>query len=373
VGVSLLARTALLPLGIALVLVAAVQRAGWRRCSVLAVLTFAPLLIWGVYRRSLGALGYTTSLTREAIVKDLGGWPEALWIQPWRLISAANGNWGPETGWMTWTVTIAIGILVLIGVILRMRRGAVDAWYLAGYVPMILVWPFPFELGRFIVVVYPLCLLAAMDAWTWLAQRVGAAASIRDRPWMIMILVALASGPAITKFAHRASLPIDEGLLDEKRESFFFETHLDETAMRYAETFARARILAGEIPLHVPNGECVYSMMPQFVALYGRTNSLSFPHDLEDIDHAKRTLTQCRYFFLADIDILTYNIPGMYPAALIEGWTRRVLVSNINGNDTVAALLVVDAETAVSAPDSTAAAIEEEPPAADVAPASKQP
>lgn len=339
VGVSLLARTALLPLGIALVLVAVLRRTGWRRCAMLAFLSFAPLLLWGLYRRSLGAAGYTTFLTRDALIKELGGFPDALWLQPWRLVSATNANWGSEGGQLAWLITGLITALVIIGVIIRMRRFEVDAFYLAGYFAMILLWPYPFELGRFIVVVYPICLLAAMEGWTWALRLCRAPAAIWRQPAMLAILVAIASGPTLAKIVHRASLPIEDDLLDEKREAFFYEAPLDETAIENAETFARARILAIEIPRHVPRGECVYSMMPQFIALYGRTDSLSFPHDLKSKKSAKKRLTECRYFFVSDIDILTYNIPGMYPAPLIEEWTTPILVSNIGNGQTVAALL----------------------------------
>jgi hypothetical protein len=344
IGVALLARTALLPLAIALLIVAIAKRASWRRCGFFAALAFGPLIAWTVYRRSLGATGYSSFLTREALITELGGWPDALWVQPWRLLLAVDGNWGPSAGSLAWIITLIIGFLVLVGAVIRMRRWALDAWFLAGYVAMILIWPYPFELGRFIVVVYAVCLLAAMEGWRCVTARRWPN-TINQGGWAPLVLLVMgASGPTLVGFAERASVPVDPSLLDDKRESFFFEADLDATAIEHAEVFLRTRLLARQIPDHVPAGECVYSNMPQFVALYGRRDSSSFPREIKSERSALDSLTECRYFFLADIDVATYGVPGMYPAEFIESWTDLMMVSNSEEGDTVAALLVASEE-----------------------------
>lgn len=340
VGVALLARTALLPLALAILIVAPIRGCTWRRWVVIAVLSLGPLFLWSLYRRALGAAGYMSFLTREAIVKELGGWPEALWIQPWRLFAAAERNWGPTADSVfIWSATAILTALIIVGTIVRMRRFTVDGWFLAGYIALILVWPYPFELGRFLVLVYPICLLAAVEGWQWLAQR-WASAWLPRSSWIVVVLVtALAYVPSMERFLHRAALPIDPSLLDEKRELFFFEVEPDSLALENAEVFARTRILAEQIPDHVPQGECVYSTMPHLVTLYGKRNAVAYPHDLKSIDTAREALTLCRFFFLSDIDVVTYNIPGMYPAQFIKPWSELVMVSNIQDRGTVVALL----------------------------------
>lgn len=339
IGLSLLARTALLPLAVALMVVSIQRGCSWKRLLLQGFACFAPLALWSIYRRLIGASSYGASLHPEKLLSELGGWPDALWLQPWRLFNAISSNWGFEPTVTIWLLSAALTILAIIGLLDRAWRKKVDAWFAIGYIAMILIWPYPFELGRFVVLIYPICLLAAVEGSRWLLNRKHLA-QVALPHWIPMaVFVAMASAPAYAQYLHRAMLPVEPALLDEKREQFFFALANDEAAIKTAEIFLRTRLLAAKIPEHVPEGECVYATMPQVVSLYGKRVGALIPFDLRDEEDARARLVHCRYFLLAGIDIATYDIPAFYPSEKVRAWTRPVMVSSIDDNHAAAVLL----------------------------------
>ena len=58
----------------------------------------------------------------------------------------------------------AVGVLALAGVALRAREGKPDGWMIAGYLALLLAWPFYDQLGRFLFPVLPALLLYAFLA-----------------------------------------------------------------------------------------------------------------------------------------------------------------------------------------------------------------
>lgn len=58
----------------------------------------------------------------------------------------------------------AVGVLALAGVALRVRAGRADGWMVAGYLAVLLVWPFYDQMGRFLFPVMPVLVLYAFLA-----------------------------------------------------------------------------------------------------------------------------------------------------------------------------------------------------------------
>ncbi len=66
-----------------------------------------------------------------------------------------------------------VGILALAGLALRVRDGKPDGWIVAGYLVLLLAWPFYDQMGRFLFPVLPVLLLHAFLASAALARALG--------------------------------------------------------------------------------------------------------------------------------------------------------------------------------------------------------
>jgi hypothetical protein len=359
IGLTVLARSAFLPLVIAFAIWLVQTRPTPPRHWVAPLLAaVAPFAAWLGYRKLLASRSYFEAMTPEMLLRELGGWPEALWLQPTRLFNALQGNWESDPGVMTLVATLLLVVLTVAGTVLRARDGRIDAWFLMGYVALILVWPYPLELGRFMMAVYPLCLVGCFSA-------AGAMHKWRPRmhpavvPSALMLAIALATGPAIGKFIHRASLPVPDELLGDKREGPFFQVDTDDRALAAAEVLARNRFLVEEAAQHIASHECAYSVHPELLRLHGGIRGVHYPRDLDDVAPAitAERLNECDWFFLAGFSVSGPAAPALYPVANLVGWTERVLMSTFERNDKtiVAAALLQRRPVEADGPDPTPA------------------
>jgi hypothetical protein len=348
VGIAPLARTATLPLLVAFIIWLGLTRQhSLRQMALPLSAAFAPLLVWLAYRSTLSSDSYLEHLTLELMVKELGGWPNALWVQPQRLFLAAVDNWAGNTStWISITVTAVISLLAATGCAIRLLRNRLDAWFLAGYVAMILIWPYPYELGRFLVVVYPMILLCCLTSLDSLRE-----AAIRWRRWdvggsghaALVLLVMAASASTILVFSQRAMLPVDDALLGDKREPIFFRIDSDKNALWAADVYARMRNLAAVAGKQVPEGECVYSTIPQLLQLHGSLRSVLYPLGLEGTESAEDELQDCNYFVIVAMVAAQLDLRELYPWQSLVGWTDMLLKSEfeLDGESGLAAALLV--------------------------------
>jgi hypothetical protein len=328
IGLAPLARTALLPLPIAFALWLMIERPLPKRQLLLPLACACiPIMAWMAYRGAVGSDSYLAQLGEARLVERLGPWPDALWLQPRRLLDGWIGNWGIAPTPAITGASLLIGLLALAGSLLRLRRNRLDAWFLGGYVLLILVWPFPFELPRFLVVVYPLILVCALEG---LRAAVSRWRGHRLLPGAILATaVVVASMPAWTRFVSRAALPVDPALLGDKREPPFFRIRDDERALVALEVFARMRFLSEAAGEHVPDAGCVYSVHPEMQQLYGRIHAVRYPLDLAgaSAEDASKRLDQCEWFILSGFDTAEPALPALYPWPALKGWTVPVLSS----------------------------------------------
>jgi hypothetical protein len=355
IGASLLVRTALLPLIPAFAIWLIIRRPVPFRHMLLPLMAAClPLLAWMAYRSLLKAESYTSSLTAEKIIAALGGWPDALWVQPTRLFEAWVANWGALPGVLVISVSALLALLAVAGCVIRLRRNAIDAWFLAGYIAMILVWPYPDEFGRFLVVVYPCILLCCLSATSELSKYLRSSpGSLRSQmaSLLLFVAVALATTPTAMSYAKRAALPVDEELLGDKREPLFFHSPTDEDALFAAELFARMRMTAQAATELVPEGGCIYAVYSQFIPLVAGRRGVTYPFELEDEQSGRERLIACDYFFLVGLGTIQTKSPPMYPWHALNGWTEPLLTSEISlrGETSLAAALLKRSDKPVPA------------------------
>jgi len=372
IGVSPLVRSAMLPLLMAFPLWLALQRSvTWKQAAAPVGIAWLPFVAWTLYRYALGADSYAGRLSLFESPLSGIAWPDILWTQPTRLFHAFLDDWAtPRSPMLVSAATILVA-LAIVGCFLRLRANKIDAWFLTGYVGVILLWPFPNELPRFLVVVYPCLLLCAFTAGQAAEQRMRSTLAARqssrlglggpDKPdkrsgstpaedlpsrdshwhpmpatWLILsACVIFANAPAAKLFLHRALLPVAPELQGDKREKDFFVAKTDALAVKAAEFYARNRFLLFDAQSVVPEHECIYAQVPQFAALYSKRQAFSYPRGLltKSQGEASEILRRCNYYLLSAWSSAKYGVTSMYPMEVMQQWTELELISHETVND----------------------------------------
>lgn len=313
-------------------------------------IAIAPSLIWAWHRHHLGAESYASAFNPQFMISEMGGWPDALWLQPWRLFLAQIGNWGDPGSAASLVVGMVVVSLGFIGCMKRIRLAKLDAWFTAGSVAMLLLWPYPAEFSRLLLPLYPLMLAYAGEAASdlWFRKTLGPAER-SAAPALIALLVgiAVAQGPATARFLHRAVMPVPAELSADKPRREYFTAATDAAALVSAERYARIRALVEATPGVVPAGSCVYAADPRFLRIWRGIDARSYPRGLDSGSASRDLLAACDYFFLSSFGMTAIQMPPLYPADALTGWTKPLLVSTQEINEVptiVAALLVRDTQ-----------------------------
>ena len=328
VGIAPLARGALLPLPLAFLLWLAISgRFSGRQMVTPAIISFTPFLLWTIYRYLLGSEQYSAHLNAEQFSSSSVVWPDAIWTQPVALFRSFESAWiGPKDSIVVLLCTAAISVTAIAGCCIRVYRNRIDAWFLIGYIILILVWPFPGEFSRFLVVAYPVILVSSITFLDALQGRLFRF----TRPYLRLVIFAaigFASAPVLALFMHRAALPIEIELLGDKREPPFFLAASDADAILTAKDFGRARYLLEQAGELIPEDGCLYATPPQVATLYSGRSALTYPPDLgKDTSAASRRLLRCDFYFVAVWTAPEYG-QEHNPMDALRGWAKPVLLS----------------------------------------------
>jgi hypothetical protein len=346
VGLMPLVRGAMLPMLVAFPLWLWLRRDRPRLSLLLPCLVaWLPYAAWSLYRSLIGAESYVAQLKEERMAV-LGGWPEVLWLQPGRLFDAWIRNWALDADATITAIALLIAVAATCGFLWRLRRNRLDAWFLGGYVALLLVWPYPTEYGRFLVVVYPLVLVCGLDGLNALLARLPAMQrSARIVAGVILCTsVITLSAQTASRFLHRAALAVDPSLLGEKREPPFFKVASDEAALMIVDILGRSRHLIAALAGKIGSDDCVYTVLPDMTHAIGRVKTRRYPTDLDHASsrQAATLLNECDWYLLINVETREPRFAGLYPWQTLEDWTQPVLVSETRGSgQTIPAALLL--------------------------------
>jgi hypothetical protein len=304
VAAALLTRSAGLALLPALVLVLLRDRPrAWYGMLALSLLPFGAWTLLRQPDHSYGdALLAYAQAPAAAIARQLAENLEAL---AWGL--GANVL---QTRPLLWVV-VPVALVSAAVLVWRFCRWYVDAWYIAAYLALIVLWPYPSEAQRFGWVVMPWLLGYAVLA----ADR--GAARFSNRPGVVQSAIRW-SGPAVL------ALLIAPSFLIAAQRRAHAATQETPALAQLPEWYgadpvaARAEALLHldmaramqELGRQVPEGECVISIKPATVTFYSGRESFVPPFD--DVDdgafRAGLDAARCRYVLL-----LAATQPPQYP------------------------------------------------------------
>ncbi|MEX2480908.1 MAG: hypothetical protein WD928_08605 [Gammaproteobacteria bacterium] len=289
-------------------------------CSLLAVL---PLL-------AVAALGLGGSSDYVEIFSRGVGDPAGL-----RSVVAGNLDalwhgyltlFDPQPGRITEIVGAATLFLALFGLMWRLGAHELDAYYVAGYGLLLLVWPYPDHAPRLVYAIAPLLIILAGVGSASLGALVDWLLGSRPASLPLLALLVLScasSAPLAGRYLTR--LPSD---LDGYHATRYWLSAASPAAgtadLRVKRAMARLMENAGSV---VSPRDCIYARNPQAVMFYARR--VSWPPATGD---RRPTRPRCRFHLLLADDQVVTNYRALWPTyevALQEevaGGTAGVLV-----------------------------------------------
>ncbi len=352
VGVSLIA---------AYLLTQAFERRSLR--ALLRPRTLAPALLpvlaaaaWYAARPTLGTSSYVEDIARllgdlTSGRLDAGGWSALLLPQ----LSALYDAWFVAflVYWRseyapTYIIVALLGVLALYGLVIRLARNRLDAWYVLVHLLVLLVWPYPGQFTRFIYAILPMLILHAAYALIVLATRVNQP-SVRAwfaRAALILVLVSILP---TTAFLHaRASYRTLAPSMDYTRVTQFYRLPGLVKAENAALWHENLRLDMERIKATTPPDAAIMWYTPNFISLLAQRRALGFPEFTSEKDFLRAVAEAApEYVFLARLHPrdTREQTNGLAMLPFVANFAAPVWVSHAPDSDEVlSVLLKVDRE-----------------------------
>lgn len=340
-GLSALARSINLALVLAIPIWMLLQRPRPERWLAATATAVAPVLAWMLYRRTLPhASSYADAFDPSFVVSELGGWPDLLWVHPWRLVTAFAKNFDTTPDPISIVLALILLSAATTGWWVRARQRRLDAVFLMLYVGTILVWPFPDEAIRFVTFVLPLVLFHCWVGMTWIIARTRLSPEApRFASAATGALALLASAGTLAHFTHLATYTIDPRLRGEQRAQAYFHAPDRTTAVAAARGLATIRVAAREATRLVPPEECVYAALPHLLKQYAATAVKRYPARLSDAQPIEHQLSECGFLFVVGIPGSFDDHVPFYPLRLVEPKIHVVFAARVERGSAAAMLL----------------------------------
>jgi hypothetical protein len=201
-----------------------------------------------------------------------------------------------------------IAALALAGLVLRLGARAFDGVYVALYLGLVSVWPFPGHATRFLWPVLPILLVYAAEVARSLARRLG-----RDSlgPAALALMIAVLALPSLPRFAQR--------FWDSRQVEYAAFTHtprwyLADPAGAASDARGRRQLARAmrEVAHFAPPDACVQAVSPETLMWWSRRASRTpllpgvSDAEFEDLERS------CPWYFLAPIAVPPFEVP-FYP------------------------------------------------------------
>ena len=299
-----------------------------RKHLYIPVLAVGPYLSWTIVKYVNGmhssyldsVLGKTLTDTLVSVVNQITINLPAMWFGIVHSFDLAGSRYA--------TVTAAVFLAFsAFGCALRLRRLKIDALYAAFYLMIIVVWPFPDHMRRFLQVLLPLFLFysyfGVRNATRYLAPAlprfVGSA-------YIAILAVVLAPSTVLIVQQIAQAEGTDAENFVRSPQWYRYDTPL-----RAAEMMDRVmQIMDGirGIDEHLPSDACVSSAAYAYIPLYGRRRSRPIAGESTTDDQFFSQLRDCPYvFMMAATQWPDSEYPPMYPHARIKDQLEVVEVS----------------------------------------------
>ena len=216
-----------------------------------------------------------------------------------------------------------VSLLMLYGFLVRLVRRHPDAIYMCGYLLILLVWPYPAQLERFIFILMPFAIIyglyALLHIQAWLGSKV---IHIAVPAYGLAMLLVMAPTLAVMWSRYISA----DGINPEQMRSIQWLQAPDtgkvvssqHTMQRIYRFMQRARY-------QVPRDDCILSTTPAYLMLHsGRMSRKPSPHGSSDYDF-RMGQVECDYvLMIAAVPRPNVGNPAMYPYERIKDRMRVI-------------------------------------------------
>ena len=275
-----------------------------------ASVAIIPMIAWNIYAYTLGS-HYVNS-----VLPDDGGDLFA------RLAARVAMQWSAlKYGWLVnmsgsgvlSVYSIALGAMCLIGSVVRLFLWRIDGVYVAAYFVLLLLWPFPAEAARFMIVIVPILLVQGAWLAHTLISRVGQPKYSFLAGLAVPLIALMVALPDVALTLQRFQIALPVSLEAYRRDpSFVSGTQMD--AVLNAN-MNRALVTAiKSLSDDVPEGECIFAIKPSIVGYFSGRVSKAPPGSALSESDFRSALDRagCRHFLLMNMASPTFNTP-FYP------------------------------------------------------------
>jgi hypothetical protein len=281
----------------------------------LLALALAPFALWTLAKPALGFAGsyadaFSSRLASYA-AQPVPAFALAIGAQLEAMARAWPGLFALFASPLERALAMGFGLLALLGLARRLRRGKADALYAALGLLLILLWPFPAHTQRFLYPLLPVLLFQALEGFDLLVGRLARAPLARARGALLAgaLLLPLASDVHIARrFADSRGLDPEQFAYSAR----WYTRRSLERARQDARFEGQLAHAMRDVAPHVPRDACIFSLRPLELMLYARRPSqLPPPEVASDAAFAEGTRA-CDWFLLAPLAVPPYRTP-YYP------------------------------------------------------------
>lgn len=312
--------------------VLAVIASGWRRTSVLttggvAACALAPSVLWSLYRSAHGwHHSYVDSVFAGGVVQAARDLSSQL---PINLRAFAYHGVRSFDVLSSGYAALGVGVLLLLALIgwtRRLRLYAADALYCWLYLATILLWPFPNDLPRFLLVMLPFLLGYAGLGATTLLQSVGSGRLAAIGPSAVALVGAGITLPTTLLIVGQIWHARGTADADNTRLSAWYG-YASQAEARHGVAYSVdvLRAIAAIAPA-VPAAACVTATMAEMVMLHTHRRSVHPPGIHASAADLHATLAGCPYVLLLRAQTFpTIDYPYYYPLQRVAPTLRMLL------------------------------------------------
>lgn len=311
--------------GLALVIALALYLI-WRRPArmwLILAITILPSVAWSLYMLAAGGTEHQSYIS--AFLETYSTRPMHALID--QVLIEAPYLWrGLVMNFTTSSIGVPVytfmGVLFMGGMAYRLYLRKLDGLYVLLYLGMILLWPFPHEAKRFILVIVPILLFQAFFLIRRLSQNLHHLRAIYIEILYLSIIFILAL-PTLALAIGRYEQTIAPDMEPFRRAGWWYSWYANNSMETRPQDMMYARGLSEglrTIGNHVPINECLYSVKAHPVSYYtGRISKFPPREELDDSDFRKALHELgCRYFLFMNDTSPSISRKSFYPAGRLE-------------------------------------------------------
>lgn len=276
--------------------------------SILAIL---PIILWSQFG-STNSTNYWAQLTNG--YHDPSAFFSQVWVQSQYLLGGWLANFGSSrTAFITGTLILSLG---LIAALWRTKLRHMDGLYVWCYLGMAVLWPFPAESQRMVVVLFPILLWQSV----WMLGKWKLESSnIQPLRIGLLVILLLSALPEFALNVQRFHSPLPSEVPQAYRHTegwYSPNSTIAISDVKFTAALESDLLRLGET---VPKDECIFAIKPSIVAFLSGRISKAPPSVQADQALFEQGLRAegCRYFYMLAFASPSYPVT-MYPYQRLE-------------------------------------------------------